>query len=129
MKSLKPGKSISVAEVSHISAHGFWLLIADREYFLPFNDYPWFKDAKVCQILRVELHHGHHLHWPDLDVDLELESLAEPERYPLTYKPLTRPPVQVRTPHLARPQQSTDFRKRIVAKNDPNRRTPNGANG
>jgi Protein of unknown function (DUF2442) len=86
MKSTKPGTNTSVAEVSNISAHGFWLLIQDREYFLPFDEYPWFKNAKISQILNVKLNHGHHLHWPDLDVDLELESLAKPTKYPLIYK-------------------------------------------
>jgi hypothetical protein len=86
MKSTKPGKNTSAVEVSNISAHGFWLLLEDREYFLPFEDHPWFKEAKISQILHVVLHHKHHLHWPDLDVDLELESLAAPEKYPLIYR-------------------------------------------
>ena len=86
MKSTKHGKSTSVAEVSNISAHGFWLLIQDREYFLPFDEYPWFKAANISQILNVKLNHDHHLHWPDLDVDLEVESLANPTKYPLLYK-------------------------------------------
>ena len=86
MKSTKHGKSTSVAEVSNISAHGFWLLIQDREYFLPFDEYPWFKTANISQILNVKLNHDHHLHWPDLDVDLEVESLANPTKYPLLYK-------------------------------------------
>ena len=86
MKSTKHGKSTSVVEVSNISAHGFWLLIQDREYFLPFDEYPWFKAANISQILNVKLNHDHHLHWPDLDVDLEVESLANPTKYPLLYK-------------------------------------------
>jgi hypothetical protein len=86
MKSTKHGKSTSVAEVSNISAHGLWLLIQDREYFLPFDEYPWFKTANISQILNVKLNHDHHLHWPDLDVDLEIESLANPTKYPLLYK-------------------------------------------
>ncbi|WP_420886735.1 DUF2442 domain-containing protein [Candidatus Kuenenia stuttgartensis] len=28
-----------------------------------------------------------HLHWPDLDIDLEIDSLENPEKYPLVYKP------------------------------------------
>ncbi len=86
MKSSKHGKNISDAEVSHISAHGFWLLVHDKEYFLPFDENPWFKDATISQILNVELFHGHHLHWPDLDVDLELDAIATPEKFPLIYK-------------------------------------------
>ena len=86
MKFTKPGKNTSAAEVSNISAHGFWLLVQDKEYFLSFDENPWFKDATVSQILHVDLQHGHHLHWPDLDVDIELESLDSPGKYPLIYK-------------------------------------------
>jgi hypothetical protein len=72
-------------EVQNISKDGIWIFVEDREYFLPYKDYPWFQDAKVSEIHNVKLFHGSHLQWPDLDVDLELESLQNPERYPLIY--------------------------------------------
>ncbi len=65
---------------------GIWLLANDREYFLSHDRYPWFKDATVKEIHNVQLLHGMHLHWPDLDVDLEMAALDQPEKYPLTYK-------------------------------------------
>jgi len=73
-------------EVQGISAHGFWLLLKDREYFLDFESFPWFKEAKVDQIFNVTLLHGHHLFWNELDVDLDVASLDEPERFPLISK-------------------------------------------
>jgi len=85
MKSSRLGKNISEIEIQNISAHGIWLFVKGKEYFLPHNEYPWFKEAKISEIYNVELHHGMHLHWPDLDVDLELESLIHPEMYPLIY--------------------------------------------
>jgi len=36
--------------------------------------------------LNVELPHPHHLYWPDLDVDLAVESIEHPERFPLLSK-------------------------------------------
>ena len=69
----------------NISKHGFWLFLNDREFFLPFDGFPWFKDATISSILNVELLHQHHLYWPDLDVDLEVESIESPEKYPLIY--------------------------------------------
>ena len=75
----------SPVDVGNIDRFGFWLLIADQEYFLPYTDSPWFRAARVEQILNVELLHGEHLHWPDLDVDLALDSLAQPEAFPLIY--------------------------------------------
>ncbi len=84
-KSKPRGKSIS-AEVTHISTHGLWLLVGEKEYLLPFAEYPWFAEAKVADIHAVELLHGTHLRWPALDVDLELTSLEDPAGYPLTYR-------------------------------------------
>ncbi len=86
MKSLKNGKRISNVEISNISEHGFWILLEEKEYFLPFEKYPWFRNATIPSIMNVELFHGHHLYWPDLDVDLSTEILDNPERYPLIYK-------------------------------------------
>ena len=83
MRSVALGTSISRPEVTNISKHGFWLLIGNEELFLAFKEFPWFKNATVQAILRVELHGEDHLHWPDLDVDLTLESIRHPEKYPL----------------------------------------------
>ena len=80
------GQNISKVEVSHIDIHGFWLCIKNKEYFLPYADYPWFKEAKVKEIINVNLLHEYHLFWPDLDVDLEINSLENPQNYPLKYK-------------------------------------------
>jgi hypothetical protein len=90
MKSALRGKSISDAEVTNVSQHGFWVLVSGRELFLPFETFPWFKDVPVAQILNVELPHPTHLHWPDLDVDLAVESIEFPERFPLVSR--ARPP-------------------------------------
>ena len=87
MKSLTLGKDTSAVEVGSISKHGFWLHVNGDEYFLSFKLFPWFKDAKVASVLKVKLLHQEHLYWPDLDVDLELESIKHPEKYPLTYRP------------------------------------------
>jgi hypothetical protein len=67
-----------------VSKHGFWLLLGGRELFLSFKDFPWFEDVPVRQLLHVELLHLRHLYWPDLDVDLSVESIEHPERFPLT---------------------------------------------
>ena len=83
MKSALLGKSLSAVEVTNISKHGFWLLLGGREFFLPFQKFPWFRDVPVGRLLNVELPHPHHLYWPDLDVDLAVESIEHPERFPL----------------------------------------------
>jgi hypothetical protein len=86
MTSLTHGTGTSRVEVGNIDQHGLWLLVEDKEYFLPYEGFPWFRKAIVDQILNVELLHGNHLHWPDLDVDLSLDSLNQPESFPLIYE-------------------------------------------
>ena len=86
MKSAKRGKSISNVEVQNISQFGVWLFVGGKEYFLNYDEYPWFKKANVSAILNVRLVNANHLEWPDLDVELELESLEQPEKYPLKYR-------------------------------------------
>jgi hypothetical protein len=66
-----------------VSQHGFWVLVEDRELFLPFKKFPWFKNVQIAQLLKVELPHPTHLYWPDLDVDLSIESIEFPGRFPL----------------------------------------------
>jgi hypothetical protein len=82
-KSAKRGKTTLAVEVANVSPHGFWLLVDQAEHFLPFVRFPWFRDATIAQLVNVELPSRHHLYWPDLDVDLAVESLTDPDRNPL----------------------------------------------
>lgn len=86
MSSNELGKSISETEVTNISGHGIWLLHRGEEYFLSYEDFPWFKDAPVGQILDVKEPSPGHFHWPALDVDLSLEIIKNPHAYPLKAK-------------------------------------------
>ena len=86
MKSAQLGSNTSPVEVTNISRHGIWLMLEDEELFLPFSSFPWFHDATVSKILNVELPSSNHLYWPELDVDLAVESIRYPERFPLVSK-------------------------------------------
>jgi hypothetical protein len=86
MKSVRRGRRTSAVEVGNVSEHGFWLLLGDRELFLAFEKFPWFRDAPIAKLLRVQRPSPHHLYWPDLDVDLAVESIEHPERFPLVSK-------------------------------------------
>ena len=82
----KLGKNISdKAEIQNISHQGIWLLINDQEFYMPFSDFPWFLKATIEQIYNVEFFAEKHLHWPALDIDIDVESLKHPEMYPLKY--------------------------------------------
>jgi hypothetical protein len=86
MRSARLEKRASAVEVANISKHGFWLLIENKERFVPFKEFPWFQNASVGELLNVELASKRHLYWPDLDVDLAVESIDSPERLPLVSK-------------------------------------------
>ena len=80
------GKNVS-AEITHISSSGIWLLAGDKELFMAYEGFfPWFKDAPVRKIFNVEEPHPEHFYWPDLDVDLTVETIEHPERFPLKAK-------------------------------------------
>jgi hypothetical protein len=83
MKSESIGGDTLAAEVLNISRHGFWLMVRGREYFLDFDLFPWFRSATVEQLCALELLHEEHLYWPSLDVDLNLDRIIHPEKYPL----------------------------------------------
>ncbi len=76
------GKATSVS-VENITPLGIWLVVEGKEYFLSYHDYPYFKDQVLGAIQDVQLLHGYHLYWPQLDVDLEIDNLEHPEKYPL----------------------------------------------
>ena len=83
MSSSQLGGSISPIAVTDISPDGIWVLAAGEEHFLSFEEFPWFKKGTVEQILNVIEESPGHYHWPDLDVDLGLDSIRHPEKYPL----------------------------------------------
>lgn len=83
MTSATLGTDTSAVEVTQISKHGFWILLRDEELFLPFSEFPWFRDAAVGKILNVELPSANHLYWPELDIDLAVDSIRHPEHFPL----------------------------------------------
>ena len=83
MKSGNIGIGTSGAEILNVSPHGFWILVGEKEYFLDFDHFPWFRRATLEQLFGVELLHGEHLYWADLDVDLDIDRIQQPEKYPL----------------------------------------------
>ncbi|NOS89557.1 MAG: DUF2442 domain-containing protein [Methylococcaceae bacterium] len=83
------GTNISQVEVLGLSKHGFWLLLDEEdELFVPFSEFPWFRKASVEQLFQVDRPQPHHLYWPELDIDLHVDSIRHPEQFPLVSKVL-----------------------------------------
>jgi hypothetical protein len=80
------GASTSGVEVTHVSQHGFWLLLKDEELLVPFSEFPWFKDVTIDQLSKVELTSENHLYWPQLDIDICVDSIRNPKAFPLISK-------------------------------------------
>jgi Protein of unknown function (DUF2442) len=78
-----PGSATLDVEVTNVSVHGFWLLLDDEELAVPFAEFPWFKSATIEQLSDVQRPTPSHLYWPQLDVDLAVESLRDPSAFPL----------------------------------------------
>ena len=74
------------ASVLMINSEGIMLSVLGRDYFLSYNRIPWMQDAPIRSVLNVQLSGSEAIVWPDLDVDLEIDSLRHPERYPLVIK-------------------------------------------
>ena len=87
MSSLAHGDNTSAVEVTNVSGHGIWLFAHGREWFLPYDDFPWFRDQPVKTLFNVEEPSPGHYYWPDIDVDLSQEIIEHPERFPLQAKP------------------------------------------
>jgi len=103
-------------DVTNVSRHGFWLLIGERERFVSFEAFPWFREASIAELTNVELPSPHHLYWPDLDVDLAVDSLDHPERYPLVSR--AQPSKRLKPPAAAAKESRAMYR-----------RTPRGRRG
>ncbi|MEY4730658.1 MAG: hypothetical protein RL020_1816 [Pseudomonadota bacterium] len=81
-----PGAPTLEIEVSLATNKGFWLLLENEELFVPYSEFPWFKQATMEQITTVERPSANHLYWPLLDVDLSIESVRHPASFPLISK-------------------------------------------
>lgn len=78
-------RSTSVS-VLMINEQGLMLSVLGNDYFISYNRLPWMRNARVCDVLNVQMSGKSAIEWPRLDVDLEIESLKYPERYPLVMK-------------------------------------------
>ena len=96
-----PGTTTLGAEITNVSGHCVWILIDDEELALPYSEFPLFKAATIQQILNVLRPSADHLYWPDLDIDLSVESIRHPEKFPLQAKSTNLPPPHPKPPNPA----------------------------
>ena len=83
---LNSNSSNTSANVMMINDKGLMLSVLGQDYFISFNRLPWMKDAAIRDVLDVQMCGDDAIEWPKLDIDLEIDSLKHPERYPLVMK-------------------------------------------
>ncbi len=84
--SLKNNISSTSADVLMINDKGIMISVQGQDYFLSYNRVPWMRDATISEVLDVRMSGKKAIEWPKLDIDLEVDSLKHPERYPLIIK-------------------------------------------
>jgi hypothetical protein len=65
---------------------GIFISVSGNDYYVSYDRLPWFKNASVSDIFNVKMCGNEGIRWDALDVDLEIDSLKYPERYPLVMK-------------------------------------------
>lgn len=83
---LNSNSSNTSVNVLMINDKGLMLSVLGQDYFISFNRLPWMKDAAIRDVLDVQMCGDDAIEWPKLDIDLEIDSLKHPERYPLVMK-------------------------------------------
>jgi len=85
-KNLNKDTENTSAKVLSINSDGINLLVGGKEYFISYNRVPWLQNAKESEVMNVSMLGKMGIRWEDLDIDLEIESLIYPEKYPLVIK-------------------------------------------
>ena len=83
---LKTNSLDTSVNVLMINDKGIMLSVKGNDYFISFNRIPWLKSASIMDALNVKMSGRNAIEWPTLDIDLEIDSLKHPERYPLIMK-------------------------------------------
>ena len=85
-QSLRNNTASTSVSVLMINADGIMLNVCGQDYFISYNRIPWMRDATINSVLDVRMSGNNAIEWPALDIDLEIDSLKHPERYPLVIK-------------------------------------------
>jgi hypothetical protein len=85
-KFARRGADILDVEVTDVSKDGFCLRIGQERLSLPYSEFPWFRHAALGHVRNVTMPYPDSVRWPDLDIDLAVDSIRHPERFPLVYR-------------------------------------------
>ena len=61
--------------------NGIAVVVNGKEYFLRFTDFPWFEYCSTAELRDVTSDRWG-VYWNSVDIDLSMESIENPERFP-----------------------------------------------
>ncbi|MBP5637994.1 MAG: DUF2442 domain-containing protein [Victivallales bacterium] len=61
--------------------NGIAVVVNGKEYFLRFSDFPWFEYCSTVELRDVTSDRWG-VYWNSVDIDLSIESIENPERFP-----------------------------------------------
>ena len=83
MKSAGPGPGTFPVELGEVSVDSFVVNLGNEVLRVAYADFPWFRGVAIADLKNLERPSPDHLYWPSLDIDLAVESVRHPERFPL----------------------------------------------
>ena len=90
LKKMKSNINVNTGNTSvsvrSIMQDGIFLSVLGNDYYLSYDRLPWFKNAKTSDIFNVAMYGKDSIRWDALDIDLGIDSLKSPEKYPLVMK-------------------------------------------
>lgn len=75
----------TLSKVLSITGQGILITIKEGDFFLNYKSYPWFKNAKINEVLNIK-RDQEAIYWDSLDVEIEIDSILNPQNYPLIAK-------------------------------------------
>lgn len=78
------GTRIGVAEDRE---DGFWIVLPDQCAFIDYEQFPWFREMTRAQRETGVMWSEDWLRWDEFDLDIGVDSIHHPEKYPLRFPP------------------------------------------
>jgi hypothetical protein len=69
---LEDAGTLLPVEVTRVTAYGIVLVIGTEQLRLPFERFPWFRQARADRLSTVEWKSPDHLSWPRLGIELSV---------------------------------------------------------
>lgn len=82
MSSKKSGKNIEKVKVTGVGNKGVSLDILGKEYHMSYKHFPWLGSLTAEELGNILVRFGDEIYFPDLDIELGLEVLDNPEQFP-----------------------------------------------